>query len=154
VHSDDDSADVSVLEIDGVVIATVAQETLDVDNGRLRRLLDEHRAATVIGLVPPAMSLSARRAACSRAVELLISGVDVDAVCAVVAVTDAIKRVSNGIVVETVARDDLRWARAPAFVKRSVVERVLTTASTDAATISLLPTPPATVVVLRPSKQN
>ena len=149
MHSDDDSAEASVTDVDGVVVATVAQDELRVDSGRLRRLLDEHRAATVIGVVPAAMPLAARQSACRRAVELLSDvEADVGAVCVVAAVTDAIKRVSNGIVVETVARDSLRWVRAPAFVERSVVEHVLATAGDGATTMSLLPAPPVTLSVL------
>ena len=149
MHSDDDSAEANVteIEIDGVVIATIAQNALHVDIGRLRRLLDEHRSATVVGVVPPAMSPAARHSACTCSVALL-ADTGVDAVCVVAPVTDAIKRVRNGIVVETVARDDLRWARPPAFAHRSVIEQALNKTGDMATTISLLPDPPDTLSVL------
>ena len=147
MHSDDDSPEASVTDIDGVVVATVAQDDLRVDIGRLRRLLDERRAATVIGVVPAAMSAPARQSACTRAVELL-ADTDVDAICVVAPVTDAIKRVRDGIVVATVARDELRWARPPAFVRRSVIEQALNKTGHEAATMSLLPDPPDTLRIL------
>ena len=153
MHSDDDSAEASVTEIDGVAVATLAQEALHVDIGELRRLLDEHRAATVIGVVPPGMSSVARYDACARAVEQFADS-DIDAACAVVAVTDAIKRVRNGLVVETVARDALVWARPPVFVKRSDIEHALIQAVDGTTTRSLLPDPPATLRALAPSDLN
>jgi len=153
VHSDDDSAEASVTEIDGVAVATLAQEALHVDIGELRRLLDEHRAATVIGVVPPGMSSVARYDACARAVEQFADS-DIDAACAVVAVTDAIKRVRNGLVVETVARDALRWARPPAFVKRSGIEHALIATVNGATTMSLVPRSPVTLHVLAPADDD